>query len=974
MASAYGHRREYRGFVAPFDVDLASKVATYKQQVSNHNRDKIQALIDQYGSMDLVKDVDKEYFYDRLSKVTEFVNKNGTMDLSSDGVQRAIENNVRQAVDDNVLKAYSMSQLYRQGVAKINAIREKGEKGGYHIYNEMEAMEDANAWLNDGQVGSSFKGINYTMYSDVKGKLDAKMTELYKNSEQVIEEVTGDGRIIKRTLKGMSPEEVSVYSVGLLDEHDKVQMKINAKWGTLKQNPADVVNKSFTTSIDSSIASLQSQLDSVKDKTSTQAIKLSENINHLKNVRSQTAINPSDDDSLIQQKLIAQSTYLEQKGLVNGFQNMYRQREIKREYDTDQAYWNRTRLEFDSYWKQVEQQNNNRKYQLDLAKLEHDMWKDGVSPTGKGSGKSGSARGASSDPAIQGLTLGKDAMTVEEQEDVVNSFQNHYGNLVGSVDNNINAFSESLKSLDNGNSHFHNELNKRIEESVKQGHGRSYAKMLAVESMWKDLPKELKPVVGDSYRAYQKSRQNLQSYWDASDKRKEEGYKNLPSFLQSVGKELISDYDKQASNDPISANVTVAQNMLMSHMSSLNDTNRELLFKYIMSDGGRQSVDVKDLRLLSDKGRVMTSEDRNRLFDKYPKLNRLSSYVRYLGGTGTFDFAYKGSLSRSTGEDFMTSKGFTNYSKQALEDVLYIGGRRVVNFPSLTGDEFKRSPTYKMLSSIANGVLSGTSDLIVTTRSGENVSPEDLNEKLLDSVKKGLGGLLVDNKNNRFSWNVGGYKISGSLDRFVNFASESGNEEVLRLLQVNNGQSGIVHKTPDVNRTVPVQGVKNFKQDSNYNGTQAGLKLERMFGKELLSGGDSFKMSFQKTADLSLSDSELKGLGVSKDAFKQGLSVIVDRGLNGELKTTTTQDYDEYGQEFRRLTVSLVNGGDVSFSYDLNLDAMTEQQIDHLQDGLDYAPQVVIYDMIMDKLSSTESALELVPFMRRLGVNLSQSK
>ena len=230
MASAYGHRREYRDWVNPYDVQMMSQVATYKQQLHNANFEKIQGLIDRYQSMDLVKDVDKAYLYSRLKTLTDKANKMGTVNLASNSVTRDLQDTISQAVDDNVMTAYQMSQQYRNLVNTIDGYRKLGAKGGYAEQNAMEAMEPATAWANDGKVGSTFVSKGYTPYVDYKAEQNKMLTEWYKDSETTIDTITPDGRKIRRTVKGMEASEVAMLVEANMSGAAKRQQQIDAKW------------------------------------------------------------------------------------------------------------------------------------------------------------------------------------------------------------------------------------------------------------------------------------------------------------------------------------------------------------------------------------------------------------------------------------------------------------------------------------------------------------------------------------------------------------------------------------------------------------------------------------------------------------------------------------------------------------------------------------------------------------------------
>ena len=347
MASAYGHRREYRDWVNPYDVQMMAQVSVSKEQDHIKNFKEIQGLIDRYQSMDLVKDVDKAYLYSRLKTLTDKAEKMGTVNLASNAVTQDLQDTVSQAVDDNIMTAYQMSQQYRNLVSTIDGYRKLGAKGGYADQNAMEAMEPANAWANDGKVGSTFVSKGYTPYVDYKAEQNKMLTEWYKDSETTIDTITPDGRKIRRTVKGMEASEVAMLVEANMSGAAKRQQQIDAKWFIAKTSRPEDVNNAFTGSIDGSIKQLKAQYDKEKDKNSALAVSLKGNMDKLEGLKTSLMFSDKDDDETRNQKLLNQSVYIQHNSDLNAQQQVYRERTVKELYEKDEVYWEKFKMEQD---------------------------------------------------------------------------------------------------------------------------------------------------------------------------------------------------------------------------------------------------------------------------------------------------------------------------------------------------------------------------------------------------------------------------------------------------------------------------------------------------------------------------------------------------------------------------------------------------------------------------------------------------
>jgi len=146
---------------------LISTVLQYKQGKLDANRQRLQALTDQLGAIDLAKDEDKDYTEGRVQAAVNIANKYAALDLSSSGLANDLIGKLTEVVDDNVKNAVLSTRKYRSEQAVWEKMK-VDKPDDYSEDNYQYAMRNDNAWLNDGQVGTEYKGgggfIKYDNY------------------------------------------------------------------------------------------------------------------------------------------------------------------------------------------------------------------------------------------------------------------------------------------------------------------------------------------------------------------------------------------------------------------------------------------------------------------------------------------------------------------------------------------------------------------------------------------------------------------------------------------------------------------------------------------------------------------------------------------------------------------------------------------------------------------------------------------
>ena len=965
MASAYGHRREYREWVNPYDVQLTAQVQTYLQQKHDANFEKIQNLLDQYGSMDLYKDEDKLYLYSRLQTLTDKINQRGTMKLDSNGVTRELSNIVKQAVDANVITAYQMTQQARNTIADIAQAKKLGAKGGYSEVNEAEALEPINAWANDGKVGSTFVNRGYKKYVDYKKELQDKMTELYKDSESTIDTPVEGGRFKRTTVKGMTPSEISLYASTLLSDEGKQQQQLDAKWRIYKQSTPEQLSASFNQSLDSSISELKSQLEDVKDKNSTTAVYLKENIDRLSSVKDNYRILDTDTEEVRQQKGLAQANYLQHNADMNGLQAMYRMKTIKETYETDQAYWNQARMNFDA-----EQRGLDRA--LKREQMEIDLLKEGLrynAKTGQLEPIEGGKAGVPYDPAINKATADNTSLDTNDLQNAVDAFQNRLRNLINESDSSVDDLIAKLpKELKSNYYNYYKDNNGEPNNYVR--------KRVALESVIADkFTKKDRLTFKDELRKMSENKARLNAWWEKDREVTLKASNDIVSLLVSK----IPDY--QSLSDREKTNMLMYQvQRIGSSDVSLSNVDKKALIRVAMTEGGKKNINENDFIKLTSQGTVLSNKEWQEMFVKYPYLKGVLglSYGNYpikpvkrnergLVESVMVNF-YAREGSDKSGDDYLTSMGLKNYTAERLSNLYYQGGTTSFTMPTLSSTERQKSPTWAFVSSVINNENNVQPQI---RRNGEviKLGNDDASNKIRDDLRKRANDgapTITFNKGDKFLIQIDGYEIVGDMSKAFDFASRDGMEAFRNVVYMNyNEKGGLKEKPLPINSTVKLNGVEDYRNEDFYN-DEAGNKLKEMFRNEkLLAGGDAYKQELKpKVQEIA---PYLSAMNVDYKKLYNAIDTFVDRGMMGNVSITTSPPDSQNKQT---ITFSLINGKN-TLRFSRKFESLTEGEYEFYLNAMEHCPQALAYDIAQNCLETKQGVNDFVRFLKGLNVDVS---
>lgn len=235
------------------DISVLGKSMQYKQQNYDQNVNAVQQLVNQYAGVDLLKDVDKEYFGQRLNTIVKYVNESGTRDWSKKSVANDIQSYVSGALDENVINAISSTKLYQNQMAKIEEIK-KSKPESWSQQNQEFATQDLPRYLSTTEAGDKYQAREYVNYKDVQKHIldNSKLLKEY-GVEYRFEPIGGNGyftRIGKK--ERIEPETAKEFLNMLMTPDMKNQLSIDG-WYTFRGTETDDLKAKYDSKLDATI-------------------------------------------------------------------------------------------------------------------------------------------------------------------------------------------------------------------------------------------------------------------------------------------------------------------------------------------------------------------------------------------------------------------------------------------------------------------------------------------------------------------------------------------------------------------------------------------------------------------------------------------------------------------------------------------------------------------------------------------------
>ena len=230
MANAYSIQRNRQGWIDPQDQEFTLKALMFKQQKYDSNRAKVDAVVEQYKSLQLARGVDKDYLNERLNYIFDNINS-GNNDFSSNAFTASINNYIGEALDNNVMTAIQETAKIKRYQEDVTKLKEKNPEL-YNPLNEAYGLAPAQEYLQNTEVGAKINGnLMYTPYKDIEGEVNKWLTDIQmKAKDGKIQIPDEHGRIKEITINGKSSQELRDLALGYIGNRYDDQLKVNV-WG-----------------------------------------------------------------------------------------------------------------------------------------------------------------------------------------------------------------------------------------------------------------------------------------------------------------------------------------------------------------------------------------------------------------------------------------------------------------------------------------------------------------------------------------------------------------------------------------------------------------------------------------------------------------------------------------------------------------------------------------------------------------------
>lgn len=236
MASYVGSSYLPNASLTDENFQIWANVAQMKDATYSAKQTELQATVDAFASLDVIRPQDKEYINSKITSVVNQINASAKKDLTLGNTASDLLYSVRATANDPViLNAVENTQKYRNFEAQVQQIREK-DKNAYSNINYQYALSKGGLDKYLAGETDSIGQLSYDNYVDVTTTALAKVKQLKDlRGKQVIEvpDPQRPGYMTKKTIEGLTDEEIVRYIPNVLSPEEGKQLHINgwAKYG-----------------------------------------------------------------------------------------------------------------------------------------------------------------------------------------------------------------------------------------------------------------------------------------------------------------------------------------------------------------------------------------------------------------------------------------------------------------------------------------------------------------------------------------------------------------------------------------------------------------------------------------------------------------------------------------------------------------------------------------------------------------------
>jgi hypothetical protein len=240
MASFTDSITQFNPYVSQLPVDAMVKVGMYKQQQYDQGVQKIQSQIDNVAGMEIAKDSDKQYLQSKLNQLGSRLTAVAAGDFSNQQLVSAVGGMATQVGrDDKIQNAVASTAWYKKQKSQLDKDYQAGKSS---IANVRDFDRQANAWLNNQEVGQRFNG-RYSPYIDLSKKWNEVIKAVHpmaSSEDFAYEKFVDDKGVIhsdklaaamtRITKEGVSSEQIENAIRASMTPDDLNQIRIDANY------------------------------------------------------------------------------------------------------------------------------------------------------------------------------------------------------------------------------------------------------------------------------------------------------------------------------------------------------------------------------------------------------------------------------------------------------------------------------------------------------------------------------------------------------------------------------------------------------------------------------------------------------------------------------------------------------------------------------------------------------------------------
>lgn len=228
--------------VDPTNWDTAFKALQYKQGQYDANKLKVDTIVQQYLSTDIIKPEVKQKFAQNINNLISEINAVGRTDFSDPDIANRVVAHIGQALDEPTLNAIAVSKQVRQQEGFLQELQQKKPNLYSNInHQDMYRRKGAdgksfNDWLQDGDANSVYRGsLQYMPFVDVDKKVNDTIMQLMKQNGndtiELLDPTDPQGlRTIKKKISGLSEDQLrQIVQFSVTSPEDLEQLALNAR-------------------------------------------------------------------------------------------------------------------------------------------------------------------------------------------------------------------------------------------------------------------------------------------------------------------------------------------------------------------------------------------------------------------------------------------------------------------------------------------------------------------------------------------------------------------------------------------------------------------------------------------------------------------------------------------------------------------------------------------------------------------------